>query len=288
MNINEMNEMLKTTYGVPKTMQELIMENLDAPNTDRYYRNEFILKICMLSMNDYLNKRNVSDIICGLLGLIVIIKIDKSTNNSTEKIVYLNDFDKSDDFYIYFLPQSYDVSKLSTNNDIPIYDIFNHNNDRALYYSGNDLINPYKLDFFSIMRSIAKESIQQKKSLDLTQPEPTTYEGQQAQLIAPNINTISVSDDEINKYILMMNDNRIPLLKCFKLIHIAPYIILYTKQELTTSSQIKQDMKEMLKPIYYTDEFVTYTASSKSNTIFTADFIDRNNFDNFGVLRVIP
>lgn len=265
MNINEMNDMLKTKYGVPKTMQELIMENLDAPNMNKYIMSMDTLSIFIswLSLNDYLTKGISGDIICAYLALMVVKNIN---NRMNEKILYLNDFDKSDDFYIYFLPQSYDVSKLSNNNDIPIRDIFNRDNDdSAIYYSGNDLIKPYKMGFISLIKYRIKENIQIEKSGNLT---PTN----------DNIYSIPVSEDEMNKYVKILGDNRIQMLKFYKLMYIAGFIVLYNKQELTASSQIKLDMKESLKPSNFSEEFL------KSITIPTADEIDNRKFNDFGVL----
>ena len=265
MNINEMNDMLKTKYGVPKTMQELIMENLDAPNMNKYIMSMDTLSIFIswLSLNDYLTKGISGDIICAYLALMVVKNIN---NRMNEKILYLNDFDKSDDFYIYFLPQSYDVSKLSNNNDIPIRDIFNRDNDdSAIYYSGNDLIKPYKMGFISLIKYRIKETIQIEKSGNLT---PTN----------DNIYSIPVSEDEMNKYVKILGDNRIQMLKFYKLMYIAGFIVLYNKQELTASSQIKLDMKESLKPSNFSEEFL------KSITIPTADEIDNRKFNDFGVL----
>jgi hypothetical protein len=268
MNINEMNDMLKTKYGVPKTMQELIMENLDAPNMDGYIQGITMLSVLIswLSLDDYLTKGISADIICAYLALIVVKNID---NRMNEKIVYLNDFDKSDDFYIYILPQSYDVSKLSTNNDIPIIDIFNDNNDSAIYYSGNDLIKPYKIGFISIIKYRIKENIQLEK-LGNNETTVPSYD---------NISSIPVSEDEINKYVKILGNNRMQMLKFYKLMYIAGFIVLYNKKELPASSQIKLDMKEALKSSNFSEEFL------KSITIPTDDYIDNNKFNDFGVLE---
>ncbi len=268
MNINEMNDMLKTKYGVPKTMQELIMENLDAPNMDRYIQGITMLSVFIpwLSLHDYLAKGVSSDIICAYLALIVVKNIN---NRMNEKILYLNDFDKSDDFYIYYLPESYDVSKLSTTNDIPLKTLDEMEDELSKYYSGNDLIKPYKMGFISIIKYRIKKNIQLEKSRNLTSSSTND----------DNIYYIPVSEDEMNKYVKILGDNRIQMLKFYKLMYIAGFIVLYNKKELTASSQIKLDMKEALRPSNFSEEFL------KLITIPTDDEIDNRQFNDFGVLE---
>jgi hypothetical protein len=267
MNINEM---LKTKYEVPKTMQELIMENLDAPYMNKYIQSLFHLSLTISnsSLNDYLTKGISGDFICAFLAIIVLSNLNKRMN---QKILYLNDFDKSDDFYIYHLPQSYDVSKLSTNNDIPIH-MITYRSNNAIYYSGNDLIKPFKIGFISIIKYYIKESIQIVKSGNLKPNNDGTT-------VPPNrISSIPVSEDEINKFVKISGDYSIQILNYTKLIYTAGFIVLYNKKELMASSQIILDIKEIVKPSNFSEE------SKKIIPIPTADELDNLKFNDFGVL----
>ncbi len=269
-DINDMNNMLKTKYGVPKTMQELIMENLDAPNMDGFFGFEGLIEVLIdlgkFHMTEYLTKGISNNIICSGLALILQIKIYNKIKNINEKLIYLNDFNKTDDFYIYFLPQSYDISKLSTTNDIPIMNPVK-SSDHQKYYSGNDLINPYKIGMIYLLREDVKFTIQLRKSSAGGTSAPW--------------NTMTVSNDEINNAFKVYNDNIIPYYKLFKFYLIGPFIVLYTKQAIPTTSQFKIDMKEIIKPDNYTKDYI------KLQPIPEDYQIDMKTFDAFGVLKTV-
>ena len=219
--INDINETLEQ-YGIPKTMQELISENTIDMNN---YINNIVnlsLQICIFKMNEYLTKDIKSDVICA--GLVIVL-VEKMQTRMKKKVIYLNDFDKADDFYIYYLPESYDVSNLTTDNDIPKHNFRDRN--ISTYYVGNDLTKPYKVGIISYIINHIKEGLNLK------------------------------TNDEINNVFKIFSNNFTPMYTIFKLQYfIAPYIILYTKKKLTESSQIIIDLIEAIKPNNYSEDFI--------------------------------
>jgi hypothetical protein len=268
LDINDLNNILKN-YGVPKTMQEILIENKDLPNMNRSIINIIIMlafQILTMSMN------NSNDIICAGLSIIITNNLIVD-NKMNQKMVYLNDFNTTDDFYIYFLPSSYDTSKLSNITDIDKINFMDRNIPN--YYDVNNLIKPYKIGIMSATKKTIKESIVSFKisQLNLSNPSATI-----------DSNSITASDDEINQRIKLINDNRASLYEFMKLRLLAAFVILYTKTDLTLSSQILKDLIELLTPSNNKISSELLTLLPPVHSIDKSDMNRQNSFNYFNVI----
>jgi len=266
LNINEMNNMLKK-YGVPNTIQELLIENIDSYGTNHYINKlaeltEFYPSLYSI---EFKTGGSIDDIICSTLGSIVIMNTFRELNGN---IFYLNDFKDSDDFYIYISPESYDISKVSTmKSEIKE---FNEINSKDYYKIEDDkvfIIKPYKIGVFNMSINKAKKIMLYKKA-----------EEQET-----NIDNVSVSEEELNSTLQSLKDNRDSFQKYLRIVLIKDFIILYTKQFFTESSQIIKDTIELLAPEnkHFNENLYKYGYIQNNNN---NNILWRFNNDLYGVI----
>ena len=211
LDVNLMNKMLKDDYNVNKTMQEILNENsnislLPYVNLIQTMTRSFITLIG--------NKTDA--ILCGL-GMITILKLDIPL-----KFYYLNDYEQNNDFIIYIIPSSFDITKL-TNTNSEIQNINNFTDIKKL-----DI--PYKLGINQLNRYLIKGLILSAKNKNTTS------------------SVLEISEQEIDNVVQIFRNNRESVLKYIRLFLLGPIIKLYNNADLTASSKIVVDLDELFIP----------------------------------------
>jgi hypothetical protein len=272
LNIAEMNNMLKN-YGVPKTIQELLIENINSSGTSSYIIGlvDFMEIYPSLFGIEFKTGGNLDDIICAGLGIMVIGKIFDEIEQGN--IYYLNDFKDANDFYIYITPKSYDISKVvSMKSEIKDYNDID-TREYSTYENGKSIvIKPYKMGLCSMSINRTKRQLLYKKAAKYAKETGSNTE---------DITKVSVSEEELKSILQSFKDSRESYLKFLRIYLIKDFIILNTKQYFTESSQIVKDLIELLKP-----ENKHFNQNLYENEFITESNIELNrlNRDRFGVV----
>jgi hypothetical protein len=277
LNSTEMNNMLKK-YGVPKTMQELLLENINLPRIIIYFSNlaEIIMLFAYINGLDYKTGGPIDDAICSSLGGILLVKSYDTYIDGN--IYYLNDYKETGDFNIYFTPTSYDISKVTNmKSEIPeILEYYDISQYVKMEYNKSIIIKPYKSNVFNMVRNKIKSQIISNKSSTNTQYMNGTG------IITIDNTTYTASDEEIDQILQSFKENRESVIKYIRLFLIKDFIMLHTKQYFTESSQIIKDTIELVSPENknFNDNIYQYIISD--NVLY------KFNNDIFGAVSNLP
>jgi hypothetical protein len=222
LDVNLMNKMLKDNYNINKTMQEILNENSNISLTP--YVN--LLQTMTRSFITLIGNKT-DTILCGL-GIITILKLDIPL-----KFYYLNDYEQNNDFIIYIIPSTFDITKLTNTNS----EIQNINN----FTDVKSLDRPYKLGINQLNIYLIKDLILSAKNKNTTS------------------SALEISEQEIDNVVQIFINNREPVLKYLRLLLLGPFIKLYNNTDLTASSKIAVDLDELSTPNkYFTSEMTPY------------------------------
>ena len=245
-DINTMNQMLKDDYGINKTMQEIINDHPDV-----YFEN-YLMQI--IGLSGFLNMvfDNQTDTILSGLGYITIMKLNMPED--TYDLYYLNDYDQVKDFVVYYIPPSFDKTKITnTNTEIE----FTETSGRQ---PANFLNKPYKFGFnFKNKETIIKSIVGANERMGKT--------------------VSSISDTDINDCINIFKANKDPVLRYVRLMLIAPFIKLHTDTNLTSSSKVISDLIDLFTPNkYFNSDITPYLPPVENMSMFSmlANFIFSN------------
>jgi len=234
LDINKMNQMLKEDYGINKTMQEIINDHPDV------YFTQYLMQLTGLSGFLNMTLDNPTDTILSGLGYITIMKLTMSED--TYDLYYLNDYDQVKDFVVYYIPSSFDKTKITnTNTEIEFIET------RA---RSSSLNKPYKFGFNNknrdtIMKSIVKANEKMGKTVS------------------------SITEPDINNYINIFKANKDAILRYVRLMLIAPFIKLHTTTPVTPSSKVISDIVDLFTPNkYFNNDITPYLPSSQEISFF--------------------
>jgi hypothetical protein len=252
-DINKMNQMLKEDYGINKTIQEIINDHPDV------YLTNYLIQIAGLSGFYNMTLDNPTDTILSGLGYITIMKLTIPEN--TYDLYYLNDYDQVKDFVVYYIPPSFDKTKITnTNNEIEFIETRAGNS--SLY-----LNKPYKVGFNNknkdtIIKSIVRANEKMGKTVS------------------------SITEPDINNFLNIFKANKDAILKYVRLTLIAPFIKLHINTNLTDSSKVISDLIDLFTPNkYFNSDITPYLPSVEetnlssmyANYIFSDQVQSNNN-----------
>ncbi len=234
LDINAMNKMLKDDYGINKTMQEIINDHPDV------YFKQYLMNLAGMSMFLNMVLDNQTDTILSGLGYVTIMKLN--IPKDTYEIYYLNDYDQMNDFIVYYIPTSFDKTKITnTNSEIDFPPSYN---DSVIfsYNTGMD-VKPFKFGFKNLNESKTKEAIKY------------------ADTIAGKT-TSSITESDINNFLNIFKANKNSIIRYVRLMLIAPFIKLHTNETITTSSKVMSDLVDLFTPNkYFNNDIIKYLPS---------------------------
>ncbi len=240
LDINTMNKMLKEDYGINKTIQEIINDHPDV------YFTRYLTNLAGYSMFLNMALDNQTDtILCGL-GYITIMKLN--IPKDTYDLYYLDDYDQMNDFVIYYIPTSFDKTKITnTNSEIDFPPSYN---DSVLFPNTVIDVKPFKFGFKNLNESKIKQAIEYAD----------TKAGK---------TTSSITESDINNFLNIVKANKNSLIRYNRLLSIAPFIKLHTNETITTSSKVISDIRDLFNTNkYFNSDIIKYLPS--------ADFISDN------------
>jgi hypothetical protein len=246
LDINKMNQMLRDDYGINKTMQEIINDHPDV-----YFEN-YLMQITGLSVFLNMTLDNPTDTILSGLGYVTIMKLIMS--EGIYDLYYLNDYEEVKDFIVYYIPPSFDKTKI-TNTNTEIEFIETRAGNSSLY-----LNKPYKVGFNNknkdtIIKSIVEANEKMGKTVS------------------------SITEPEINNFLNIFKANKDAILRYVRLMLIAPFIKLHTNTNLTTSSKVIFDLIDLFTSNkYFNSDISPYLPPVEDNSMFymLANFIFSN------------
>ncbi len=252
LDINILNKMLKDDYNVDKTIQEILNEH---PET---YFNNYLMILVGFSLFFNILLDTQTDIILSGLGYITVMKLNLPAG--LFDIYYLNDFEKEKDFIVYYIPPTFDKTKITnTNKDIEL---------KTLNEKETITIQPFKIGLNNNIIENIKLSI-----IDANEKQGNTSSSTE-----PNSN-------EINNFINIFKSNKNSILRYIRLMLIAPFIKLHTNVSLTSSSKISTDMVDLFTSNkYFTSDIIKYLPpiEETNNFYITSNFIFMQPLSDLG------
>jgi hypothetical protein len=185
---------------------------------------------------------NQTDIILSGLGYVTIMKLNMP--KEIYEIYYLNDYEEVKDFVIYYIPTSFDKTKITnTNTEIENITIFNTSIE----------FKPFKFGLKTYNEEIIKNSI---KEADTKAGKTTS-------------STSSITASDINNFLNIFKANKNSILRYVRLMLIAPFIKLHANTNLTPSSKISIDLLDLFTPNkYFNSDITPYLPSGEESSIF--------------------
>ncbi len=226
LNVNEMNKLIQKYTNTNKTIDNIISDNINK-NYEGYIKET--LKI-LGSQIQALTTNEIDNILGGvvLINLLNIEIINKQ--NINYKLYYLDDYNKTKDFVIYFIPNNYDKTNIDTNT-------------AENFTSIDDLSNSTKLYKYSINNELfksGKQLISTKKNKPMDE----------------------ITDDDVKQLIIIFRKNPSPLIKYLQLLLIMPIVKLQTKTTITINEGLGKDFFDLFNvPNSFTDDIKPYLPS---------------------------
>lgn len=203
LNITEMNRLtdyyihtdyntLDTDITINKIISNIeTSENKQIPFFNYYFFLEEIKNILILATT------KEADFICAGLGTIVLNKLAfDSSEISSNKLYYLGDYEKINDFIIYVVPNDFDEAEVTA-------------------------LNPYIIDSFDNEYNFITFDPPYKFSLN-------KYSKYAIKYYLNNKNNVEPTEDQINAFLTLVRNNLQSIIKYLRLLLIGPFIRLYT------------------------------------------------------------